>query len=61
MTRPHETGPADRQAAAAYIATLSAELAMIARRFGLDALGYILEMARIEAEDTARPGAGEPR
>ena len=48
-------GPGDRAAAAAYVADLSAELAAIARRHGLDALGYILEMARAEAESSARP------
>jgi glutamate synthase domain-containing protein 2 len=35
--------------AAQYIASLTHELAEIARRNGLDTLGYILEMARLEA------------
>jgi hypothetical protein len=42
--------PVDPAAAAAYIADLSTDLALIARRNGLDALGFILEMARLEAE-----------
>jgi hypothetical protein len=38
------------ESAAHYIAAMTGELAKIARRNGLDALGYILEMARIEAD-----------
>ncbi len=44
----------DRQAAAAYVAELSRDLALIARRHGLDALGFILEMARLEADNATR-------
>jgi hypothetical protein len=47
-------GPVDRAAAANYVAELSAELAMLARHHGLDALGYILDMARLEAENNTR-------
>ncbi len=36
--------------AAQYIASLTQELAAIARCDGLDALGHILEMARFEAD-----------
>ena len=43
--------------AAASIASFTAELAIIARRNGLDTLGYLLEMARLEAENLARPPA----
>jgi hypothetical protein len=43
----------DREAAACYVAELSAELANLARQHGLDALGYILDMARLEAENAA--------
>jgi hypothetical protein len=32
------------------VATLSADLATMARRSGLDTLGYLLEMVRLEAE-----------
>jgi hypothetical protein len=35
---------------AQYIASLTQELAEIARRNGLEMLGYILEMARLEAD-----------
>src|SRR5688500_20087934 len=50
--------PQDRQAAAAYVAELSADLATIARRHGLVALGYILDMARLEAENATRHVGG---
>ena len=41
---------------ASYVATLSADMAAMARRSGLDTLGYLLEMVRLEAEGTARNG-----
>jgi hypothetical protein len=44
----------DRHEAAAYVAELTSELATVARRHGLDALGYLLEMAHMEAESAAR-------
>ena len=44
----------EREAAAAYVAELSRDLALIARKNGLDALGFILEMARLEAENVTR-------
>jgi hypothetical protein len=44
----------DRAAAANYVAELSAELASLARQHGFDALGYILDMARLEAENATR-------
>jgi hypothetical protein len=50
-------GPADGEtpeSAAHYIAALSAELAKIARRNGLDTLSEILEMARLEADQTTK-------
>ena len=49
---------ADRKAAAAYVAELSAGLALLARRHGLDALSYILDMARLEAENATRHSNG---
>lgn len=52
QTTPDDAGA--RLAVASYVATLSAELSTMARRSGLDALGYILEMARLEAESSAR-------
>jgi len=40
--------------AALYIGSLADELAKIARRNGLDALCYILKMARLEADQIAK-------
>ena len=40
--------------AAAYIADLSGNLAAIARDNGLETLGYLLDMAKLEAENEAR-------
>ena len=44
--------------AAEYIGALSEELAQMARRHGLDSLGYILDMARMEADQIAK-GSGD--
>ena len=44
----------DRRAVASYVATLSTDLAAMARRTGLDTLGHLLEMVRLEAESSAR-------
>ena len=40
--------------AAHYIASLTEELAQLARRNGLDTLGYILDMARMEADQNTK-------
>jgi len=55
--------PGSRAAVASYVATISADLAAMARRQGLETLGYLLEMARLEAESANRPnnGANAPR
>ncbi len=50
----------DPATAADYIAELTAELAAVARQHGLDALGFILDMARLEAENAARHVNGRP-
>ena len=56
MADPTEASePAGRAAVASYVATLSADLAVMARRTGLDTLGYLLEMVRLEAETSIRP------
>ncbi len=41
----------DRMAAAVYIADLTGSLAVIARDHGLNTLGYLLDMAKLEAEN----------
>jgi hypothetical protein len=52
QTASDETG--NRKEVANYVATLSADLATMARRSGLDTLGYLLEMVRLEAESETR-------
>ncbi len=47
----------ERESAAAYVAELSGDLSALARRHGLDALSYLLDMARLEAETVSRPVA----
>jgi hypothetical protein len=44
----------NRTVVANYVATMSADLATMARRSGLDALGYLLEMVQLEAESVIR-------
>ena len=58
--------PGSRTAVASYVASMSADLAAMARRTGLDTLGYLLEMVRLEAESSCarqpraeRPGVAE--
>jgi hypothetical protein len=50
--------PESPTAAALYIGTLAEELAQMARRHGLESLSYILEMARLEADQVVK-GSGE--
>lgn len=52
QAEPGETG--GRSAVAHYVASLSGDLAAMARRTGLDTLGYLLEMVRLEAESVTR-------
>jgi hypothetical protein len=40
--------------AALYIATLTDELAQLAKRHGLNSLGYLLDMARLEADQISK-------
>jgi hypothetical protein len=39
---------------ATYVAAISVDLAAMARRNGLDTIGYLLEMVHLEAESTIR-------
>ena len=41
-------------AVASYVASISNDLATLSRRNGLDTLGYLLEMVRLEAESLTR-------
>lgn len=52
--RPDASQRAD---AAAYVATLTTELARVARSNALPTLAYLLDMARLEAETQARDAA----
>ncbi len=56
---PANSTPQDRSAAASYVAALSGDLASIARSHGLDTLGYLLDMARLEAESASRPPSSQ--
>jgi hypothetical protein len=50
--RPGSEELNDPAAVASYVATLTAELAVLARNHGFGALGYILQMAQLEAENS---------
>ncbi len=44
-----------------YIASLTNELARLASSHGLDTLAYLLDMARIEADQVSKTWQGDPR
>jgi hypothetical protein len=50
----HKEEPNGQAAVASYVASLSNDLAAMSRRTGLDTLGYLLEMVRLEAESLTR-------
>lgn len=58
MEEPNDSeeanGQETPQSAALYIGSLVEELAKLARRNGLDALAYILDMARLEADQATK-------
>lgn len=56
--RSEPVEPSARTAVASYVATLTTDLAVMARKSGLDTLGYLLEMARLEAESLTRHNGG---
>lgn len=58
--QPPQTDFAAPSDAAAYLAELSSDMAQIARRHGLDALAFIFDMARLEAEAASRSRKGRP-
>jgi hypothetical protein len=49
----HTGGRKPAEEAAVYIAAMTEDLAALARRHGLGPLGYLLDMARLEAEGAA--------
>jgi hypothetical protein len=50
-------GSGNQAAAAAYIAELSSLLAVLARGQNIDTLGYLLDLARLEAETISHKAA----
>jgi hypothetical protein len=50
--------PGDRTAVASYVATPSADRAVLARDTSLDTLGYLLETVWLEAGSPARQNQG---
>ena len=56
MTQPprRPNGPEEPAAAAGYIASVADELARLAKSHDLAALAYILDMARMEADQVAK-------
>jgi len=50
----------DIHGTAIYIASLAEELALLAKRNDLDTLAYILEMARLEADQISRQWSAPP-
>jgi hypothetical protein len=59
MAEPIRLPRHDAGGAASYIAEMARDLATLARRNGLDTLGYLLDIARLEAE-SAEKSAGPP-
>ena len=55
MADPSTTSePGGQTDVAQYVASLSSDLAAMARGSGLQTLGYLLEMVRLEAENVSR-------
>lgn len=54
---PHDGGPRE---AAFYIKSAIEELSMLARAQRLDMLGYLLDMAHLEAEEAVRRVPADP-
>ena len=54
MAEPIRLPRHDLSGAASYIAEMSRDLATLARRNGLDTLGYLLDIARLEAENAEK-------
>ena len=57
VQRRQSAGDGGPDEAARYLVTAVADLGVIARRHGLDTLGFLLDMAQMEAEDIVRPRA----
>lgn len=55
----HQRGAEDAPDAALYIAAMADELAALAKRHDLEALAYILQMARLEADQISKHSSGQ--
>jgi hypothetical protein len=59
--QPTSRDLSSQTAVASYVASMTADLATMARRTGLETLGYLLEMVRLEAESTSSHSHGSNR
>jgi hypothetical protein len=59
--QPTSSDLSSQTAVASYVASMTADLAAMARRTGLETLGYLLEMVRLEAESTRSQSGGSTR
>jgi hypothetical protein len=57
----HPSQPVSPALVAIYIADLTGELGHLARANGLDALGYLLDMARLEANEASKGSSENER
>jgi len=57
----HEAHEETPGTVALYVASITEELAQMAKRQGLDSLGYILDMARLEADQISKGVGGQDR
>ena len=60
-SQPTSTESGSRAAVASYVASMTADLASMSRRSGLETLSYLLEMVRLEAESTSSQSNGPTR
>ena len=54
MTDQSSTELKEPAAVVNYVATMTAELSILAHHHGFETLGFLLEMARLEAENAAQ-------
>ncbi len=55
---PHKADTAETSGAVLYIASLTDELSRLAKSHNLDTLAYLLDMARMEADQVSKSWAG---
>ena len=59
--QPTSSDLSSRTAVASYVASMTADLATMTRRTGLETLSYLLELVRLEAESTRSQSNGPTR